>query len=193
MSAALWYLARGSGVVALLLLTVVVLLGIVVRSGRPLPGLPRFAVAAVHRSAGLLSVLFVVAHVVTLLVDPYAQLHLVDLLVPFVSTYRPLWVGLGTVGLDLLLAVTATSLLRQRIGRRVWRAVHFSAYAAWPVALVHGLGSGTDAATMWLRLLDFLCVALVAVAIGWRLSAGFAERERPISRAMPVSGMDGRS
>jgi methionine sulfoxide reductase heme-binding subunit len=131
-------------VVALVLLSLVVALGIATRSGRPLPGLPRFAVTAVHRSASLLAVVFVAVHVLTLLFDPYAQLDLISLLVPFTAGAQPFWYGLGAVALDLILALVATSLLRGRLGPRVWRGIHWSAYAAWPIALAHGLGSGSE-------------------------------------------------
>ena len=151
MTNALWYLGRGSGVVSLVLLTIVVALGIVTRSGRPMPGLPRFAVAAVHRNASLLAVTFLGIHVVTLLADPFAQLRLVDLVLPFAGAYRPFWLGL-----------------------RAWRAVHWLAYAAWPVALLHSLGTGTDAGQLWMLGLAAASAAAVLAAIVWRCSPSFA-------------------
>jgi methionine sulfoxide reductase heme-binding subunit len=177
MTDALWYLGRGTGVVSLALLTLVVVLGISTRSGRPLPGLPRFAVAALHRSASLLAVVFLAVHVGALLLDPYAQLKLVDLVLPFVGTYRPLWLGLGTLGLDLIGALVVTSLLRHRLGRRSWKAVHWLAYACWPVALLHGLGTGTDAGSLWLRATAAVCSAAVLAAVVWRASDGFGRRD----------------
>lgn len=186
MTAALWYLGRGSGVVSLVLLTLVVALGIATRSGRPLPGLPAFAVAAVHRSASLLSVAFLTMHVVTLLFDPYAQLRLVDLVLPFAGSYRPFWLGLGTLGLDLIAALVATSLLRHRIGARTWRAIHWTAYASWPVAFAHALGTGTDAGRAWMWAIAAGCLATVVGAVGWRLSAGF---DRATSLAAPAAAV----
>jgi sulfoxide reductase heme-binding subunit YedZ len=168
-SDAAWYLARGTGLVSLVLLTVVVALGIATRSGRPAFGLPRFAVTAVHRNASLLSVLFLAIHVGALLIDPYAQLRLVDVVLPFVGRYRPVWQGFGTLALDLIVALVVTSLLRHRIGLRGWRAVHWLAYAAWPVALLHGLGNGTDAGQLWLRATAAACVAVVLAALPWRV------------------------
>ena len=172
----LWYLGRGTGVVSLVLLTLVVALGISARSGRPVAGLPRFAVAAVHRNASLLAVLFLGIHVGTLLADPYAQLRLVDLVVPFAGRYRPLWLGLGTVGLDLLAALVATSLLRHRLGQRSWRAVHWLAYLCWPVAVLHSWGDATDAGRGWLRLVLASCVAVVVGCACWRITEGFGPR-----------------
>ncbi len=181
---ALWYLARGSGVVSLILFTVVVALGIGTRSGRPFAGMNRLVVASVHRSAALLALVFLVTHVVTLLFDPYAQLGLIDVLLPFGSGYRPLWVGLGTLALDLALAVTVTSLLRDRIGQRAWRAVHWLAYAMWPIALVHGIGSGTDRGTAWLLAIDAVCVLAVA-AVAVSTHPMFAQRNRTTTTSVP--------
>jgi sulfoxide reductase heme-binding subunit YedZ len=170
MTDALWYLGRGTGVMALVLLTISVALGIAARSGEPLGPLPRFAVTAVHRNSGLLASVLLVVHIVTLLLDPYAQLKLVDVVVPFLGSDEPFWLGLGTLGFDLLLAVVVTSLLRRRIGVRGWRAVHWLAYAAWPAALLHTLGEGTDAGTPWLLALSVLCFVAVAGAAVYRLT-----------------------
>ncbi|MEN3307014.1 MAG: methionine sulfoxide reductase heme-binding subunit [Micromonosporaceae bacterium] len=175
MTNALWYLGRGTGAVSLILLTIVVALGIGSRSGRPVFGLPRFAVTAVHRNASLLAVVLLVVHVTTLLFDPYAQLRLVDLVLPFAGSYRPFWLGLGTLGFDLILALVATSLLRHRLGLRAWRAVHWLAYAAWPVAVLHALGNGTDSHTLWLRAIAGGCVAIAAASLTWRLSGNFTK------------------
>jgi sulfoxide reductase heme-binding subunit YedZ len=175
MSNALWYVGRGTGLASLLLLTVVVALGIATRSGRAIFGLPRFAVAAVHRSASLTAVVFLLIHVGSLYFDPYAQLRLVDFVVPFTGAYRPFWLGLGTVGLDLIAALVVTSLLRHRIGLRAWRAVHWLAYLSWPVALSHALGNGTDNGTWWLRALAAACTLAVLGAVGWRVSERFQE------------------
>ncbi len=182
---ALWYLARGSGVVSLILFTVVVALGIGTRSGRPFAGMNRLVVASVHRSAALLALVFLVTHVVTLLFDPYAQLSLINVLLPFGSGYRPFWVGLGTLALDLALAVTVTSLLRDRIGQRAWRAVHWLAYAMWPIALVHGIGSGTDRGTAWLLAIDAVCVLAVA-AVAVSTHPMFTQRNRTTTTSVPT-------
>jgi sulfoxide reductase heme-binding subunit YedZ len=171
---ALWYFARGSGVVSLVLLTIVVMLGVGARSGRPVFSLPRFAVSLLHRNAALLAVVFLTGHVVSLLFDPYAQLRLFDLVVPFAGNYRPLWAGFGTLAFDLLIAIVATSLLRNRLGARAWRAVHWLAYLCWPVALLHGLGTGTDRGTWWLWTISLTCAAAVVAAVGWRVSPAFA-------------------
>ena len=140
-----WYLTRGTGIVALLLLTASIVLGVLTTSRWRTPRWPRFALSAVHRNLTLLTLVFIVVHVVTTVLDGYAPVRLVDAVVPFVSAYRPVWLGLGAVAFDLLLALVVTSLLRARLGYRLWRQIHWLAYASWPVALVHALGTGSDA------------------------------------------------
>ncbi|HEY3259586.1 MAG TPA: ferric reductase-like transmembrane domain-containing protein [Pseudonocardiaceae bacterium] len=182
---ALWFLARGTGVTVLVLLTTTVGLGIATGAGRTLPGLPRSAVVLVHRNASLLAVTFLAVHVGTLLMDPYAQLRLLDLVLPFGGAYRPLWLGLGTAASDLLIAIIVTSLLRHRLGLRAWRAVHWLAYAAWPLALLHALGTGTDATTPWLRAIAAACVLAVGASLAWRFSDAAALRTPTTSQARP--------
>jgi sulfoxide reductase heme-binding subunit YedZ len=172
---ALWYLGRSSGVVSLALLTIVVGLGIATRSGRPLPGLPRFAVSAVHRSASLLSVVFLTVHIVTLTLDPQSQLRWIDAVIPFGSHFKPIWIGLGAMSLDLLGAIVVTSLLRQHIGRRVWRAIHWAAYALWPFAVLHTIGTGTDMSRPWMLWFVGACTLLIALLVGWRVSDRFLD------------------
>ena len=166
---ALWYLTRGTGVVAQLLLTAVLVLGVLGTTRWRSERWPRFVVAGLHRNLTLFAIAFVVVHVMTSVVDTYASIRLVDAFVPFVSAYRPIWLGLGALAFDLLLALTITSLLRARVGLRLWRAVHWLAYAAWPLALVHGLGTGSDSRFGWLAILTLGCAAAVAAAVAVRL------------------------
>ena len=176
MNAAYWALGRGTGVVALVLFTVAVVLGICARSGRSAPGLGRFGISDLHRTAALTGAALVGVHVSTLYFDPYAQLKLTDILLPFAASYRPVWLGLGTLALDTLAIVTVVSLLRHRVGPYVFKGVHWATYALWPMALLHAIGSGTDAGAMWLRTLAALCVSAVLTAVGWRLSPSFRGR-----------------
>ncbi|KQQ28707.1 ferric reductase-like transmembrane domain-containing protein [Frondihabitans sp. Leaf304] len=185
MEDALWALGRGTGVASLVLFTVSVLLGVVTRSGRPLPGLPRFAVTLVHRNVSLAATLLLVVHIVSLLFDPYAQLTLLDTIVPFFGEYRPVWQGLGTLAFDLVFVIVATGLLRHRIGNRVFRAVHWSTYALWPIALAHAIGNGTNGTDGWFLALAGVSVALVAAAVAWRLTTRFIEF-RGVRVASPV-------
>jgi methionine sulfoxide reductase heme-binding subunit len=165
----LWYATRATGVVALILLTVTVALGIAGASRLSSPRWPRVITAGLHRNISLLVVVFVVVHVVTTLLDPFVAINPSSVVIPFISSYRPLWVSLGTIAFDLILALVVTSLLRSRLPHRTWRVVHWLAYACWPIALWHGLGTGTDSKVAWLLLLDAACVLLVAGALLWRL------------------------
>jgi methionine sulfoxide reductase heme-binding subunit len=160
---ALWYLTRGTGTVALLLLTAGMVLGI---AGPLRLGRPRFLVAGLHRNVTLLAVVFIAVHVITTVADA---------LLPFHSPYRPVWLGFGAVAFDLLLALIVTSMLRARLGIATWRAVHWLAYASWPIALLHSLGTGSDARAGWLQLLAGACTVAVAGAVIWRAAAARGE------------------
>jgi methionine sulfoxide reductase heme-binding subunit len=165
-----WYLTRGTGAASLVLLTLTLVLGVInVRRWAP-RGLQRFLVDDLHRTLGLLVVVLLAVHVASNLVSSYVSISVIDALVPFVGSYHPFWLGLGALALDLLAALIVTSLLRARIGLRAWRAVHWAAYACWPVAVVHGIGMGTDASG-WLLWLTIGCVALVGVALTARLAS----------------------
>ena len=166
---ALWYATRATGIVALVLLTGTVMLGVTGTARVASRRWPRVVTAGLHRNLALTATALVGVHVATTVLDPFASIGLVAAFVPFSSDYRPLWLSLGAVALDLLLAVLVTSLLRDRIGRRAWQAVHLLVYACWPVALWHGLGTGTDTRLPWVLLIDLACVAGVAWAIWWRL------------------------
>jgi sulfoxide reductase heme-binding subunit YedZ len=186
----LWYLARGSGAVSLVLLTLSVVLGItgVVRQRPRSPRLPRFLVDGLHRNVSLLVVAFLVGHILMSVLDPFAHIRYLDALVPFVSSYRPIWLGLGAVAFDLLLALTVTSLLRRRLGLRAWRAIHWAAYACWPLAVVHGVATGTDARVAWFDALTVACVLAVVAAIGMRLRRhGVARPRRSLAGAAVVA------
>ncbi len=175
---ALWYLTRGTGLVTLLLLTLSLVLGIVETVRWASPRWPRFVTAGLHKNVSLLVIVLLTIHIVTAVADGFAPIRWLDTVVPFTSAYRPLWLGLGALGLDLLLALTITSLLRQRIGYRAWRAVHWAAYACWPVSIVHGLGTGSDTKLGWVLLLNAACVVAVIAALCWRLASGWPAQTR---------------
>ena len=164
----LWYTTRGAGAVSLVLLSAVVVLGLLARLRFESQGWPRFLSAAVHGDLALMTLAFLLLHIVTAVVDPFTHLGLAAL-VPFGSYYRTLWLGLGAIAFELLLAIVATSLLRRYIGARVWRAIHWLAYVSWPVAVLHGIGTGTDRTALWMVAIDVVCVAAVAVALIWRV------------------------
>jgi sulfoxide reductase heme-binding subunit YedZ len=171
----LWFLTRGTGVVALLLLTVSLALGVANVRRLHADGWPRFVVELVHRNAALLAIVFLLIHIVTSVLDPFAPIALADAVIPFISAYRPIWLGLGALAFDLMLAVAITSVWRRRIGYRVWRWVHWASYACWPIAVVHGLGTGTDSKARWMLLLVAVCVLVVIVAAASRAIAGWPD------------------
>ena len=174
----MWYLTRGSGVVSLVVLTVSVLLGILTSGRWESRRWPRFVLEGLHRNISLAVLVFLAIHIATTVLDGFVPVGWVDTVLPFRAGYRPVWVGLGALAFDCLLAITITSLLRLRIGHQVWRNVHWLAYACWPIALVHGLGSGTDTPARWMIAIDVLAVGSVLVALTWRIHA-----RRPAHRA----------
>ena len=173
----LWYASRATGVVALLLLTAVMLLGILVtRQGR-LPGLPRFAVSGLHRNLSLLATAFVVLHVLAAVADGFVNIPLTAAVVPLTSPYERIWLSLGAISLDLSLALIVTSLLRRHLSRRAWRAVHLLAYLSWPVAWLHSFYSSGDLQHGILFVIGLICAVAVVGAVIWRLAA--AARDVP--------------
>ena len=187
---ALWYLTRGTGLVTLLLLTASVVLGVLQVLRWSPPGSPRFVVVTLHRAISLLVVVLLSVHVLTAVLDRFAPIRLVDAVLPFAGAYRPLWLGLGALAFDLLIALTVTSLLRRRLGLRAWRGVHWLAYACWPVALVHGWGTGSDTRTAWMLAITLGCAGAVLGAVAWRLASGWPEHAR--ARAAPRSALHRR-
>jgi sulfoxide reductase heme-binding subunit YedZ len=167
----LWFATRATGTIALILLTITVMLGIA-SAGRYAPrALHRFEMAALHRNVSALTLVFLAIHIATALADTYVTLRWISAVLPFVSPYRPLWVGLGTVAFDLLLAVALTSAVRMRLGARRWKAMHWLAYPAWAIALFHMAGTGTDTRLAPQLLLLAVCVGTVVITAWWRLYA----------------------
>jgi sulfoxide reductase heme-binding subunit YedZ len=166
----LWYLTRATGLVALVLLTATIVLGIIGTARAASPRWPRLLTAGLHRNLALTSTALVAVHVVTTITDPFVSISLVAAFVPFASSYRPIWLSLGALAFDLMLAVLITSLVRDRLSHRAWRAVHLLVYVCWPIALWHGLGTGTDTKLGWVLALNALCLIAVAAAVWWRLS-----------------------
>lgn len=174
-----WYLMRGSGLVALLLLTLSVVLGVLGVSRWQSPRWPRLVTGGLHRNLALLTVCFLVVHVGTALVDGWVGLGWTGVVVPFLSRYRPLWVGAGVLAGDLLVTVVVTSLLRRRIGVRAWRFVHWAVWAMWPLAAAHALGAGSDATHGWGLDVCLGCIAAVVGAAGCRLAIAARGTPRP--------------
>lgn len=168
----LWYATRGLGVTVLIVLTATVVLGVATAvrwSGQDTPG---FVAPELHRNLSLVASVLLVAHVATSVLDPFAQITVRDAVIPVGATYRPIWLGLGVLSMDILVAVIVTSLLRHRIGPRLWKVIHWVAYASWPMAVVHTLGTGSDVRSPWLIALVAACVAAVLLAVQNRLRHG---------------------
>ncbi len=170
-----WYLTRSTGGMALLLLSGAVVLGVVDVRRWSTSRWPRFVVDSLHRNVALLAVVFLGVHILTSVLDSFAPISLLDAFIPFAGSYRPVWLGLGAAAFDLMLAVTVTSLLRQRMGYESWRAVHWLAYASWPIALLHGLGTGSDIKSAWMLILILVSLAAVLTAVLVRVVAAWRQ------------------
>jgi methionine sulfoxide reductase heme-binding subunit len=182
---AFWYASRATGIVALLLLTAVLVLGVLVNRQGRLPGLPRFAVTDIHRNLSLLAVTFIAIHIFTAVLDTYVHIPLISAVIPFASGYERLWLALGAVSLDLMIAMIVTSLLRGRMNRVLWRAIHLLAYASWPVAFAHSIGSSKDLQQGWMLDMAVGCALIIAAAVIWRL----AHTAREVPRAGRVAAV----
>ncbi len=186
MEGLLWYATRAAGMVSLILFTAVACLGMLTAGRWQRPGWPRFLTAELHSNLALLSIAFLVIHILIAALDPYTSLGLGSAFVPFSSPYRRFWLGLGGVAMYLGAAIIATSLVRDRIGRRSWRAVHWLSYAAWPLAVLHSVGTGTDGEATWGLLIVGGCVVAVAACLAWRISATRTARAE-IAAALPTN------
>jgi len=185
---AYWYLTRSTGAVALLLLTFAIALGVLDVQRWSSPRWPRFVVDSLHRSVSLLAMVFLLIHILTAVLDSYASIPLIDAFIPFVGSYRPFWLGLGAVAFDLLIAVTITSLLRQRMGFGTWRAIHWLTYASWPIALLHGFGTGSDVKSAWLLALSVACLLIVLASVLARVLRGWPANLRARGAALGGAG-----
>lgn len=165
----LWYLNRGTGVVLLVLMTLTTLLGVLATGRGFRPWWPRFVTQGLHRSLAGTSVLLLGVHVVSAVVDEFVDIRWWQAVVPWGATYRPLYLSLGTLALDLVALVAVTSLLRARLPERVWRSIHVSSYVAFGLSVAHGLGTGTETGRSWFTGLSWCCVAVVVLAGAVRL------------------------
>ncbi len=150
------------------MLTAVVGLGILSSLRFEATGWPRFLTAGLHRNLALITLVFLGLHIVTAVVDPYTSLGWTAAVIPFSSDYRTFWLGLGSIAAELIAAIGITTMARRFIGPRAWKIVHGLAYAAWPIGVVHGLGTGTDAWSAWFFALTCACIALVGFAVVYR-------------------------
>jgi DMSO/TMAO reductase YedYZ heme-binding membrane subunit len=169
-STSLWYATRATGITALVLLTATMVMGILTTTRAKARNWPGFAQQELHRRVSMIAVVFLGLHVLTSVLDSYVHIGWAAIVVPFTSGYKALWVGIGAIALDLMIAVFVTSLLRQRMRPGTWRAIHWLAYLSWPVAMAHTFGMGTDAGQMWVIAIGVACTVAVGAALAWRLS-----------------------
>lgn len=191
MTEVVWYMIRATGVVALVLLSVTTVLGLLSASRARSIRWPAFAQVELHARATVLSLVFLGIHIVSAVMDSYVHVGLVSVFVPFTSAFKPLWTGLGAVAVDLLVAVAISSALRRHIDARVWRGLHWLAYACWPIAMAHALGAGTDAAQLWMDAVAGTCTVAVVIALAWRIASFRTSHEAAMrvgstTRAVPV-------
>jgi predicted ferric reductase len=148
---AYWYMSRGTAVVAYLLLWLSMALGVGItnRMAQMWPGGP--LAADLHEYLSLAGMAFGMFHALILMGDKYIAYTLAQVLLPFASTsYRPVWVGLGQIGLYTFAIVNLSFYVRKRIGTRTWRLIHYLSYATFALALLHGIFSGTDVGLPWM-------------------------------------------
>lgn len=170
------------------MLTGTVVLGIVTATRWIGESTPGFVTADLHRNLSLLAIFLLLGHIVTTVLDPYAHIGIRDVVIPFGAAYRPVWLGLGVAAAWVVLAVASSSLLRGRVGPRLWRLIHWAAYAAWPLAMVHGLGAGSDAQSPWLLGVATSCLVAVLFALAFRLREG-GPATRPIRVAAGIASL----
>jgi methionine sulfoxide reductase heme-binding subunit len=168
---AIWYAARASGVAAHVVLSVVVCLGLTLGGKAQNRRWPRFSVEDIHRFGGLLVGSLIGVHVLAIAADSFLPFSLTQLLVPFTSTYRPLWTGLGIAAAEILVALAITNHYRKRMPHRFWRKAHYLNFAVWGFASLHGLMAGTDRGATWLAILYGVSVASVVTLLVWRFSS----------------------
>lgn len=173
---AYWYLTRSSGAVSLILLTLALVLGVIDVGRWSSVAWPRFVVDSLHRNASLLALAFLGVHIVSAVLDSFAPISLVNAIVPFTGSYRPFWLGLGALSFDMIVAVILTSLMRRSMGHSTWRAVHWLVYASWPIALLHGFGTGSDVKSTWMLALSVLCLIAAVAAVLVRVAAGWPQQ-----------------
>jgi sulfoxide reductase heme-binding subunit YedZ len=183
-----WLASRSAGVVAWLLLSLVVAIGLVQAAGMA-PAPLKAALRHGHERIALLALGTTAAHGALLLGDSFLRPGLSGVLVPFASSYRPLWTGLGVLAGYLTAALSLTYYARRRLGTRRWRSAHRLIPIAWVMAAAHVIGAGTDAGSLWLQLPLALTLALVIALLGQRIAASAGRRRSvpPTARPEPAA------
>jgi sulfoxide reductase heme-binding subunit YedZ len=193
-STLLWYTTRATGLVALLLFTGTVILGLLTAGRASSRNWPRFVQQDLHRRFSVLALVFLAIHILTSVLDTYVHIGWLAVVVPFTSPYGRFFVGLGAVSFDLMAAVIISSFLRSRIRPRTWRAVHWLSYLSWPIAIAHSVGIGTDARLLWVDGLVAACCLSVLAAAFWRFAYSGVSRRHLAPRLVRARVLtEGRS
>lgn len=179
----IWFFARGAGFVSLLILTVSVCLGILLSMRARSRSWPLFLSDSLHGYTALVFFVFVALHLVTVLIDPFTKFGPIDVLVPFATAYRRIWMGLGILSLELALALGLSIYIRPWVGYRAWRLMHHGTYVILPMALVHGMATGTDTNTSWGIAVYGVCLIAVVVVFVLRLSRSVTPLRLPVGAA----------
>jgi len=189
-STLLWYTTRATGLVALLLFTATVFLGLLTAGRASSRNWPRFVQQDLHRRMSVLALVFLAIHILTSVLDTFVHIGWLAVVVPFTSPYGRFFVGLGAVSLDLMAAVMISSFIRSRIKVRTWRAIHWLAYLSWPIAIAHSVGIGTDARLLWVDGLVAVCCLTVLGAAVWRFNESAVIRRRVSPQLAGVRAAD---
>ena len=150
-----WYVTRASGIIAYLLLWLSTILGLAVSSKYMDIMLDRMFTYDFHQFISLLSIAFLLIHILVLLVDRYLPYSVAQILIPFISPYRPFWVGIGVISFYIILLVTTTFYIKKRIGMHSFRVIHYLSLAGFLGGLLHGFFSGTDTALPAMRIVYY--------------------------------------
>ncbi|HTX91443.1 MAG TPA: hypothetical protein VMC09_09515 [Anaerolineales bacterium] len=184
-----WYVTRASGIIAYLLLWFSTVLGLAVTS-KYLDGmLDRIFTYDFHEFISLLAVGFTLVHVIVLTFDRYLPYSIAQVLVPFISPYRPFWVGVGVLGFYLVLLVTITFYLRNRIGTRTFRVIHYLSLLSYIGVTLHGYYAGTDTALPSMRMLyELTGLAVLFLTVYWLVLLGMRRLEARRQQAVLAAG-----
>lgn len=174
-----WYASRAAGVTSYVFIWLGVAGGLAMSSAWFDGFVGRAKLLAIHQSAAIAGVLLGFAHAFVLIPDGWTSFGLVDVLVPFGSSYERLLTAVGTLSLYLAAVVTASFWFRRRLGTKAWKWLHYSSFAAWLGGLYHGLAIGTDSTEFWLMGIYFLTSLAVVFALVVRLTYVREVKKRP--------------
>jgi methionine sulfoxide reductase heme-binding subunit len=197
-----WLASRASGLLALVLVTISVGIGLMM-AGKVMrrPGLSRKLIA-IHEQTALAGLIAIAIHGITLLGDPWLNPGVAGVTVPFAMDFRTAFTGLGVIAAYLAMALGLSFYARKRIGARLWRKAHRATVVVWALGLVHALGAGTDASAPWFRWWVIVTTPPIAGLFVYRVLSGRAKKQAragagqgrhpaqpaAVNRGRPVSG-----